>query len=214
MIRYREEIFIRYGTIYSHKSTYPLVKVREIRRHEHFNMTGKETVNDIAILILDKSIKPTKDVGYAKLAGFDFNDQQTVIVYGWSGSDFYEPSNPILRKTEMIVRPAWECVKLNKIECPSVSNCRIMCAAGKFWGPAAGDSGGPVFLPDNTLVGIVSSNFATLYFVAPPWEEAKFVKVFHRLDFITSKEKYAVKQLIHHNPRRNSQNKHSNCHIL
>ena len=195
LIRYEEQIYIRYGTVYSHKSSYPLVKVAEIWRHPDFKKDDGELINDIAILILEQNIKPTEDVGYAKLPTSNFNDRRTVIVYGWSGEDFCEPCNPILRKAEMIARPSKQCVELEKAECPSVRNCKIMCATGKFWGSAVGDSGGPVFLPDKTLVGIISSRLNLFSFESPPWEEGKFVKVFHRLRFINLKEKYVVKNL-------------------
>ena len=105
MIRYEKQIFIRYGTIYGYKSAYPLVRVREIRRHRHFMLFDDEMINDIAILILDQNILPTKYVGYAKLPLFDFNNQRTMTVYGSSGVDLNEPCSPILRKTEMIIRP-------------------------------------------------------------------------------------------------------------
>ena len=88
----------------------------------------------------------------------------------------------------MIARPSKQCVELKKAECPSVRNCKIMCATGKFWGPAVGDNGGQVFLPDKTLVGIISSRLDPFGFESPPWGETKIVKVFHHFKFINLKK--------------------------
>ncbi|KAJ6222280.1 hypothetical protein RDWZM_000825 [Blomia tropicalis] len=193
---YVEQIYIRYGTSYSYKSPYPLIKVVEIWRHPDFMLDHNgDEINDIAILILDQIIIPSKDVGYAKLPEYNFNDKRTVTVYGWAGDDLYEHLSPTLRKTEMIARPTWQCVNINLTQCSSVRDCKIICATSKFSGANSGDSGGPVFLPNKTLVGIILAGFENNSFESPFWEENKFVRVFHRLDFINLKEKYDVKNL-------------------
>ncbi|KAI2801684.1 hypothetical protein BLOT_009500 [Blomia tropicalis] len=193
---YEEVIYIRYGTIYSYKSEYPLARVLEIRRHSNYRKVDGANINDIAILILDRFIKSTKDVGYAKLPTSNFNDRRKVFVYGWSGKDFGEDCSSTLRKTEMIIRPTWQCVKLNATECKNVKDCKVMCATSKFSGISKGDSGGPVFLRDKTLVGIVSSFLENSSLESPPWEEDVIVKVFLRLNFINLKEKkYCIKKL-------------------
>ena len=193
LIRYKEKIFIRYGTIYCNQSEYPLARVREIRIDPNFKKVKKTIMNDIAILILDRTIKPTKDVGYAKLPTSNFNDKRKVFVYGWGDEGFGEDCSVTLRKTEMVIRPTWQCVKLKL--CKDVRNCKLMCATSKFSGISDGDSGGPVFLQDKTLVGIVSGRLRNSSLELPPWKENIFVKVFFRLKFIKLKEKrYIIKK--------------------
>ncbi|KAJ6222278.1 hypothetical protein RDWZM_000823 [Blomia tropicalis] len=96
--KYKEKIFIRYGTIYCNQSEYPLARVREIRIDPNFKKVKKTIMNDIAILILDRTIKPTKDVGYAKLPTSNFNDKRKVFVYGWGdeglGEDWLNYNTP------------------------------------------------------------------------------------------------------------------------
>ncbi|KAI2801685.1 Trypsin-like serine protease [Blomia tropicalis] len=140
--KYKEKIFIRYGTIYCNQSEYPLARVREIRIDPNFKKVKKTIMNDIAILILDRTIKPTKDVGYAKLPTSNFNDKRKVFVYGWGDEGLGEDCSVTLRKTEMVIRPTWQCIKLKV--CKDVRNCKLMCATSKFSGISDGDSGGPV----------------------------------------------------------------------
>lgn len=78
----------------------------------------------------------------------------------------------------------------------NVKMLKTMCATSKFSGISKGDSGGPVFLRDKTLVGIVSSFLENSSLESPPWEEDVIVKVFLRLNFINLKEKkYCIKKL-------------------
>nr|AHY81253.1 trypsin precursor [Lygus lineolaris] len=135
------------------------IPVGSVVQHQEFNC--KNLLNDIALLVLSKSITFNTNIGPVCMPqpGLDITSQ-TVKILGWGAQKYQGPMTSTPKEMDTKVVPTAQCSALWPGIVPSVRPTQI-CTFSNDASPCGGDSGGPVVWLDPsssqyTLVGIVS----------------------------------------------------------
>uniref|UniRef100_T1HA59 Peptidase S1 domain-containing protein n=1 Tax=Rhodnius prolixus TaxID=13249 RepID=T1HA59_RHOPR len=136
-----------------------VVEIKETVEHE--NYSSKSYHNDVALLVLSRSIKFTQEVGPACLpTGKADLVNEYIKVLGWGRLKTKGKTSSVLMKVNLRVISIKECAKnyLKKIPTDSPNQ---LCTYGHEKDSCQGDSGGPLIWLDPeinryTLVGVVS----------------------------------------------------------
>ena len=125
-------------------------------------LDGNYSINDVAVLTLRNPIQPNNDIQYAVLNPNNFIGIHDVIAYGWGLTQFEGVESKKLLKIRMETLSNDECyesvVEHTEMLDTTIEDLNVICAKALGRGVCFGDSGGPLTLPDGSLIGIIITN--------------------------------------------------------
>nr|QHB21557.1 venom S1 protease 12 [Platymeris rhadamanthus] len=136
-----------------------IIPIKETIEHEGYN--PKSYFNDVALLVLTRSITFTQHIGPACLpAGRTNLLNESIKVLGWGRLVHKGKTSPVLMKVNLRIIPTKVCAKKYLRKIPT-DNPFQLCTFGRKKDSCQGDSGGPLIWLDPqinryTLVGMVS----------------------------------------------------------
>uniref|UniRef100_E2J799 Secreted salivary trypsin n=1 Tax=Triatoma matogrossensis TaxID=162370 RepID=E2J799_9HEMI len=136
-----------------------IIEIKETIEHENYN--PKQYHNDVALLVLSRSIRFTQHIGPACLpTGRTDLVSEFIKILGWGRLVQKGKTSTVLMKVNLKVMPIQTCAKKYLRKIPT-DNPFQLCTFGRKKDSCQGDSGGPVIWLDPetnryTLVGIVS----------------------------------------------------------
>nr|QHB21596.1 venom S1 protease with CUB domain 5 [Platymeris rhadamanthus] len=131
----------------------------KIIQHEAYD--SSTSLNDIALVVLDREIKFNQFIGMACLPTKRLNlDHQYVKMLGWGRTAFTEKTSTVLRQVYLRIVPMKDCLDIWSLFIPK-NNPKHLCTFAKQKTTCKGDSGGPAMWLDPetnryTLVGLTS----------------------------------------------------------
>ncbi|KAJ6222276.1 hypothetical protein RDWZM_000821 [Blomia tropicalis] len=178
------QIEIRYGTKFWRRSNYPYNRVVNIEIEPNVIEVNNYHYNDVAVLTLRNPIQPNNDIQYAVLNPKNFIGRYDVIAYGWGLTQLDGVKSEELLKIRMKTVSNYKCYQLvvNHTEMPdtSIIDLKVICAKALNKGVCLGDSGGPLTLPDGSLIGIITSHSSKCLEGDP----SHFARIYSYLNFI------------------------------
>ena len=181
--RYKD-IIINYGTKIWLHTNYTFNRVVNVEIAPNFMMFHDFSYNDIAVLTLKDSIQPNNDIQYAVLNPKNIIGRYDVVAYGWGATQFNGVQSEQLLKFRLKTINNYECYKsfFRYADKPdtSILDLKVICAKTLNKGVCSGDSGGPLTLPNGSLIGIISS-YAPRCLIGDP---SYFSRIYAYLNFI------------------------------
>lgn len=126
------------------------VSISQSISHEEFDL--KSTMNDIAIIVLDKSVRFTDRISTICLPT-EPDLQQDFIGYspfvaGWGAVQYQGPTSNVLQEIQVPVVSLAQCMESYKKVYKTIKfNDRFICAGNGLNDACQGDSGGPLMFP-------------------------------------------------------------------